>query len=319
LGRNCTNPLLNKQSKQNFQSARIDTTQTETENPMSRTKMIPHVSFDEYREIFKQHFIMERRNGVLLVQMHTEGGEVLWSLELHRAIWQLFRIIGADPENEVMIFSATGNKWVAAFDDESFARVEADPTANSYDYGIFDGRHMLISLINDIEIPTIGALNGPGAHSELALMCDLTICSDNTVIIDPHFALHLVPGDGIHSALIELLGIKRAAYAMLMNQQIDAKKALEYGLVNEVVPRDQLLDRAWAIADSIMQKPRVVRRMTGQILRRTWKQRIVDDLDSGFAQEMYAYMCSGEKHVDDKIEQMVEKDGIESMRDRRKQ
>lgn len=285
---------------------------------MSLTNMIPQPQLADYKEVFKEHFIMERRNGVLMVQMHTRGGDVQWSLELHRAMWQLFRTIGSDPCNEVMIFTSTGNTWIAAFDDESFARVEADPAANSYDYGIFDGRHMLISLVNDIEIPTIGVLTGPGAHSELALMCDLTICSENTVILDPHFSLGMVPGDGIHSALIEILGVKRAAYAMLMTQQIDAQKALEYGLVNEVVPRDKLMDRAWAIADSIMQKPRVVRRMTGQIIRRPWKQRLIDDLDGGFASEMYAYMCSGEKHVDNKIEKMVESENIESMRDRRK-
>lgn len=284
---------------------------------MALTNMVPGPVFEEYREKFKEHFFLSRENGILTVQMHTLGGPVQWSLELHRAIWQLFRTVGADSQNEVMIFTATGNVWVAAFDNESFARIEAEPAKNSYDYGIFDGRHMLMSLINDVEIPTIGVLNGPGAHTELAMMCDLTICSDNTVIMDPHFSLGMVPGDGIHSALIELLGVKRAAYAMVMNEQIPAKKALEYGLVNEVVPREQLMDRAMEIARSIMQKPRVVRRMTGQILRRAWKQRIVDDLDCGFAMEMYAYMCSGEKHVDSKLDEITEREGIESLRNRR--
>lgn len=285
---------------------------------MSLTSLVPSPVLDDYKELFKEHFFLERKNGVLLVQMHTLGGDVQWGLELHRAIWQLFRIVGADPENEVMIFTSTGNTWIAGFDNESFARLENDKAKNSYDYGVFDGRHMLISLINDIEIPTIGVLPGPGAHAELALMCDLTICSDNTLIIDPHFALGMVPGDGIHSALIELLGVKRAAYTMLMNEQIDAQKALEYGLVNEVLPRDKLMDRAWEMANSIMEKPRVVRRMTGQIVRRPWKQRIVDDLDGGYAQEMYAYVCSEEKHEDEKITQMVEREGIEAMRDRKK-
>lgn len=285
---------------------------------MSLTSMVPSPVFEDYKELFKEHFYLERKNGVILVRMHTLGGDVQWGLELHRAIWQLFRTIGADSKNEVMIFTSTGDTWIAGFDDASFAKIESDKAGNSYDFGIFDGRHMLISLINDIEIPTIGVMPGPGAHAELALMCDLTICSDNTVIIDPHFALGMVPGDGIHSALIELLGVKRAAYAMLMNEQIDAQKALEYGLVNEVLPRDKLMDRAWEMANSMMEKPRVVRRMTGQIVRRPWKKRIVDDLDSGFAQEMYAYMCSGELHKDDKITEMAERENIDSFRHRKK-
>jgi len=285
---------------------------------MALTSLVPTPEFDDYKEVFKKHFNMERRNGVLKVEMHTRGGDVQWSLELHRAIWQLFRTIGSDPHNEVMILTTKGDTWIAGFDDESFAHVEADAAKYSYDYGIFDGRHMLISLVNDIEFPTIGVMPGPGAHTELAMMCDLTICSDNTVLIDPHFALGMVPGDGIHSALIELLGVKKASYAMLMNEQIDAKKALDYGLVNEVLPRDKLMERAWEIANSLMEKPRVVRRMTTQIIRRPWKQRLVDDLDGGFAQEMYAYMCSSEKHEDKKVAAMVERDGIDSLHDRKK-
>lgn len=285
---------------------------------MALTNLVPTPEFDEYKEIFKEHFNMERRDGILMIEMHTLGGDVQWSMELHRAIWQLFRTIGSDPKNEVLIFTTKGDTWIAGFDNESFARIEKEPAKYSYDYGVFDGRHMLISLVNDIEFPTIGVLPGPGAHTELAMMCDLTICSENTVIMDPHFSLGMVPGDGIHSAMIELLGVKRAAYAMIMNEQIDAKKALEYGLVNEVLPKEKLMERAWEIAEKIMEKPRVVRRMTTQIVRRPWKQRLVDDLDGGFSQEMYAYMCSGEKHEDEKIDAMIEKEGIDSLKDRRK-
>ena len=285
---------------------------------MTSLNMIPTPEFEDYREIFKEHFFLERRDGILQVQMHTRGGDVHWNLELHRALWQLWSVVGADPKNEVMIFTATGDTWIASLDDESFAPIEEHPAENSYDYGIFDGRQMLIKLVNDIEIPTIGVINGPGFHCELAFMCDLTICSDKTLIMDPHFALGMVPGDGIHSALIELLGVKRAAYAMLMNEQIDAQKALEYGLVNEVVPRDKLMDRAWEMASSIMQKPRIVRRMTAQIIRRPWKQRLIDDLDGGYAAEMYAYMCSGERHVDRKLDEMTEQENIDALRARKK-
>jgi enoyl-CoA hydratase/carnithine racemase len=100
-----------------------------------------------------------------------------------------------------------------------------------------------------------------------------------------------VPGDGIHSCLQELLGVKRAAYVLVTGQQIGATLALELGLVNEVLPRDQLLDRAWKLADHIMNQPRVVRRLTTQIIRRPWKRRIVDDLDGGFGIQMFAHLA----------------------------
>ena len=62
-------------------------------------------------------------------------------------------------------------------------------------------------------------------------MCDITICSEDTIIFDPHFTMGSVPGDGIHSCFQELLGVKRAAYALLTSQTIDAQKALDYGMV----------------------------------------------------------------------------------------
>jgi enoyl-CoA hydratase/carnithine racemase len=146
-------------------------------------------------------------------------------------------------------------------------------------------------LINDLEIPTIGVLNGPGAHTELCLMCDITICSEDAIIFDPHFVIGSVPGDGIHSCFQELLGVKRSAYALLTGQAIDAKTALEYGLVNEVVPKDRLIERAYTLADHIMSQPRTVRRLTTQILRRPWRQRIADDLDGGFGIQMFGHLA----------------------------
>jgi enoyl-CoA hydratase/carnithine racemase len=125
-------------------------------------------------------------------------------------------------------------------------------------------------------------------------MCDITLCAEEAVIFDPHYNMGSVPGDGIHSCFQELLGVKRAAYALITGQQIDAKLALEYGMVNEVLPRDQLLERAWKLADHIMSQPRVTRRLTTQIVRRPWRRRITDDLDGGFGIQMFAHLAKNE-------------------------
>jgi enoyl-CoA hydratase/carnithine racemase len=266
---------------------------------MSLTHYVPTPEFEEYKELFKEHFEMERRDGIIELRMHTLGGDVQWNFELHRALWQAFQTVGADPENRVMILTTTGDTWIANIDDSSFSKEEDDRAYYSYEHMYYDGRRMLISLINDVEIPTIGVIPGPGAHTELALMCDITICSDNAIIVDPHLDLGLVPGDGIHSAFIELLGVKRAAYALLTCEIMDAQKCLEYGLVNEVVPRDKLHARSWEIAERINARKRTTVRMSVPVIRRPWKQRIADDLDGGFAMEMHAYMCDSPEHRDD--------------------
>ena len=160
-----------------------------------------------------------------------------------------------------------------------------------------------------VRVPIIAAINGYAITGgfELALMCDITICADKAIIVDPHLDLGLVPGDGIHSAFIELLGVKRAAYALLTCEIFDAQKCLDYGLVNEVVPRDKLDARAWEIAERIMARKRTTRRMSVPVVRRPWKQRIADDLDGGFAMEMHAYMCDSPEHRDDIGRQQYER------------
>jgi hypothetical protein len=100
----------------------------------------------------------------------------------------------------------------------------------------------------------------------------------------------------------EALGVKRAAYALLTGEAITARKALEWGMVNEVLPREQLIDRAYAIADHIMTQPRTVRRLTTQIVRRPWKPRVVADLDGGFGIQMFGHIAKkravhGQEHI----------------------
>jgi enoyl-CoA hydratase/carnithine racemase len=122
-------------------------------------------------------------------------------------------------------------------DPEGFELEQKDLAYWAYEYAYKDGRINVSSLVNDLEIPTIGVINGPGFHTEMCLMCDLTICAEDAVLYDLHYDIGSVPGDGIHSCFQELLGVKRAAYALLTGQAIDAKTALEYGqgLVYEVM------------------------------------------------------------------------------------
>jgi enoyl-CoA hydratase/carnithine racemase len=248
--------------------------------------------FEEYKERFKEHYKLERRDdGVILVQAHTRGGPIQLSVENHRSLGQLLKTIGADPKNEIMILTGSGEEFMMDSDRDGFKLEEEDLPYWAYEYAYKDGRINVSALINDLEIPTIGVLNGPGFHSEICLMCDLTICSEDAVIYDLHYDIGSVPGDGIHCCFQELLGVKRAAYALLTGEAIDARKALEYGMVNEVVPRAKLLQRAFQLADHIMTQPRTTRRLTTQIVRRPWRQRITNDLDGGFGIQMFAHLA----------------------------
>jgi len=270
---------------------------------MELAKFVSRPNFEEYKEQFKDNFIMERKNGVIMLRMHTNNGPIVWTHQAHTAMGQAWHVIGNDPENEVMILTSTGSFWIAKGDqanDEALHEMQ-DPDVVSYEYYFYDSNKLVANLINDIDIPTIGAINGPGFHTEMGLLCDITICTEDTVFNDRHFTSGWVPGDGQFMVFQKLIGDKRAAYYLYTGKNIDAETALEWGLVNEIVPREKLLDRAWELAESIMAQHRVNRRVTAQLVKRPWKRRLTDDFDLHIADEFYALEVTKPTHDFDKI------------------
>lgn len=258
---------------------------------MSLQEFAPMPTLAEYSERFKDFFIFERRaDGVLLVQAHTLGGSIQLNVQNHRALGQMLKAVGADPENEVLILTGSGDDFMMDSDPNGFALEEEDMPHWAYEYAYKDGRINVSSLINDLEIPTIGIMNGSGFHSEIVLMCDITLCAEDARIFDLHYDIGSVPADGIHNCFQELLGVKRSAYALLTGQSFSPEDALRLGMVNEVVPSSDLIKRAHAIADHIMTQPRITRRLTTQIVRRPWRQRITNDLDGGFGIQMFGHL-----------------------------
>ena len=252
-----------------------------------RLGFVSRPRFEDYREKYATHFKLERQNGILQVQMHTQGGPVMYGLPIHNAWSQLWLDIGNDPDNEVLIFSGTGDKWIGGFDPQFAAQSLHEMPADAfYDQIYSDATKLLEAFIFNIDIPTIACINGPGLHTEFALLCDITLCAEHAELFDPHFQFHLVPGDGQGLTFQELMGLKRAAYYLYTSEKITAQLAKEMGLVNEVLPLDRLLPRAWEIAEKIMQKPRTIRRLTSAVLRRQWKRRLVQDLGFHIAHEL---------------------------------
>jgi enoyl-CoA hydratase/carnithine racemase len=243
--------------------------------------------FEEYSQRYRDHFVLERRKGIVQLRMHTRGGPAVMSLGLHNAWSRVLRDVGSDPSNEVVILTGTGDAWMAGLDRASFERRYRTWPADARYETYYDGVKLLENLVFSVDVPTIGAINGPGYHHELALLCDITLCSSDTSFADTHFLNGAVPGDGQHLAFQELLGLKRTAAALYSGEPINAVQALEYGLVNEVLPTDRLLPRAWELAESVIARPRTTRRMAHAVVQRPWKRRLVDDLAMGRAHQLF--------------------------------
>ena len=132
-----------------------------------------------------------------------------------------------------------------------------------------DGIQQIPLALYELEVPTIAAINGPaiGAGLDLACMCDVRIAAEGAIFAESFVKLGIVPGDGGAWLLPRIVGNARAALMTLTGDAIDAPQALEYGLVSDVVPGDQLLSRAKAIAQRIASNPGHALRLTKRLLR----------------------------------------------------
>jgi enoyl-CoA hydratase/carnithine racemase len=210
------------------------------------------VDFDDYANKYACAR-MERRDGILQLTLHTDGGPLQWGAVPHGELPEVFRDIGRDRENKVVIMTGTGDAFSGPR-PAGPARRRTRP--RDWDRVYLEGKHLLMNLL-DIEVPMISAINGPALrHSELPLLCDIVLASEDAQFQDSaHFPNQLIPGDGMHIVYPLLLGWNRGRYFLLTGQVLDARRAQELGLVAEVLPRAELLPRAWALAEQIAQQP----------------------------------------------------------------
>jgi enoyl-CoA hydratase/carnithine racemase len=274
-------------------------------------KMIPFATFDEYSPKYKELFLLERTtSGVLTAKFHCDGDTAFWDYPLHRGLHQLCHDVGQDAETEVLILGGTGDAFLR-MGETSLPEDFSTQKWSLYEHSYYDGCNMVEAIVNDVEQPTIGVINGLAVHSEIALLCDITLMAEEAILFDPHFGIGgAIPGDGIQIALRALMGIKRSNYAMLFNEKITATKALEYGLVNEVVPRAHIYDRARELGEQLAAKPRITTRLLAQNLRMPIREQIAKELRPTFGTEMWNIMAMGATH-DEAFEKMHKDMGTE--------
>ena len=237
--------------------------------------------FDDYATKY-ENIRMERRDGILQITFHTEGGSLLWNDTSHRDFGYAFTDIGSDPGNKVVIMTGAGDDFCAGWGGPRPVR----NGPREWDPVYWEGKRLLANLL-DIEVPMISAVNGPATyHAEIPVLSDVVLASENAVFQDaPHFPLGNVPGDGVHVVWPLLLGENRGRYFLLTGQKLTAQEALDLGVVNEVLPRDQLLPRAWELAEQFAQRPPLTLRYTRVVFTILLKRMMQDMLGYGLAVE----------------------------------
>jgi enoyl-CoA hydratase/carnithine racemase len=239
------------------------------------------VPYDTYSTAYP-HVAFRRERGVLELRLHSDGGPLVWGEPVHAELGPCFEDVGSDPENRVIILTGTGSQFCASLDDSLAGPMPPERWQTLY----ADGIRMLTNLLN-IEVPVIAAVNGPASvHAELAVANDIVIAADTAYFRDGvHFRMGAVPGDGVHVIWPMLLGPTRGSYFLLTSQRLSAEEALAAGVVNEVVPADQVLTRAWELAELLARQPDSTLRYTRVAVSSLRRRELLEQLPLGLAVE----------------------------------
>lgn len=253
--------------------------------PQSAPGSSTATAFERYSTLY-QTIRMRREDGILEAQFHSNGGPLEWGGLAHSEFESGFLDIGRDRDNQVVILTGTGDAFSGPAIPPGGDADRRPSTPEAWDRTYWQGKHLLGNLL-DIEVPVIAAINGPALrHAEIPLLSDIVLASDTATFQDSaHFNGNLVPGDGVHIVFPLLMGLNRGRYFLLTGQTLTALQAQQLGLVNEVMPRADLLPRAWTLARQLLQRPSLRRRYARVLLTHDIKRRMHDLLGYGLALE----------------------------------
>lgn len=214
------------------------------------------------------------------------------NLETVQEIRAALQDLAANASVGVLIVTGAGDKAFVSGADIN------DIRARTLTDGLAAINSSLFAEVEKFPRPTIAAVNGAalGGGCELALACDIRVAADTARFGQPELNLGIIPGAGATQRLPRTVGIGWARHLVLTGETIDARQALEIGLVTAVVPPADLMPRARDLADRILRTGPLAARLAKLALNASSRV----DLDSGLLIETLAQaICY---NSDDKLE-----------------
>ena len=207
----------------------------------------------EYKNI-----IFDKKDSIGYVTMNRPKALNALNTEVLTELDDVFRAIDKDDEVRVAIVTGEGRSFIAGADIAQMSELNGT-----------EGRDMTIQgqkvmeLIESINKPVIAAVNGfaLGGGNELAMACDIRIASEKAKFGQPEVNLGIIPGYGGTQRLPRLVGKGMAKKLIYSAEMIDAQEAYRIGLVDEVVPAEELVEAAEKLAKTIMSKAPIAIKM----------------------------------------------------------
>jgi enoyl-CoA hydratase/carnithine racemase len=207
------------------------------------------------------HTLYNVNNHVAIITLNRPKAKNAFSTEMI-SLWQEY-LEEAKKNDEIRVIIVTGKG--DTFCSGGDIRDMAEGKLKSWDMKRFlwDGVHRIVLTLEDLDKPVIAAINGAamGAGMDMAIMCDMRVCSDRAKLAESYIMMGLVPGDGGAYFLPRLTGVSKGLELLLTGDVIDPEEALRLGIVNRVVPHENLMEETMKLAAKIAARPPLAIRM----------------------------------------------------------
>ena len=223
--------------------------------------------------------LLERRDRVAIITINRPEKRNALNIKTREEGAALLEELRNDADVGVVVFTGAGDKaFIAGADIAEFAGRTSITQRD-----VMMGRS-LFTAIDTFPKPVIAMINGfcLGGGCELALACDIRIASENAQFGQPEINLGIIPGGGGTQRLTRLVGEGKAMEMILGGQFIDAKTAHAIGLVNHVVPADQLETKTMEIAQHISRKSPIALQLAKEAVKIASRS----NLDEGLRREV---------------------------------
>jgi len=232
--------------------------------------------------------LVDKKDRILTVTLNRPERLNAVDEAMHSELEGVFGAVGRDEEVNVVIVTGAGRGFcsggdVRAMDERGGAIALQERPLGAVSQS---GRRLIHNMLW-IEQPVICALNGvaAGLGATIALFCDIIYASDRARIGDTHVRAGLVAGDGGAVIWPLLIGMAKAKELLMTGDIIDAQEAERIGLINKVVPHDELMETVMDLARRLATGPALAIRGTKHALNKKLWNDLNQSLDMGLALE----------------------------------
>jgi len=239
---------------------------------------------------------MERIDDVLRIRIdHPESEINAVDALLHGELARVFRELKREDEARAVVLTGSGRAFSAGGSFDWFPTLD---DLAALEHLRRDAKQMIWDLL-DVEVPIVAAVNGPavGLGASLALLCDTLLMADTASLADPHVRVGIVAGDGGTAIWPLLLGPVRAKHHLLTGDPVSAEQAERMGLANEVVPADELEERALALAKRLARGAPLAIRYTKQSVNKLVKDALNTAFDTATALEIVTFQSDDHREA----------------------